>query len=381
MIKIHGNIESASSGIDVIGNTLTPFEHIFINSGIFIDPINGQRVVLRVNPTEGTLESSAGNDDIFGSIGGSSSAPGSGLVGVNGVNFTWNGSDLVIDGASVSGLTDNWDHLAIQNISLSGLYLTQASVPVTLRSAAFGIDGTDTGSRINYNGLGAISVIVSEDTFTTDLIGAGELTVINNGGGIITFNGSIGLTGGILGDLTLDPTEYAKILYSTDGLTARVVKLTNSAATSTSGVINYNLNNVGEFLNIVAQDDISITAGDADGIGTGGNLSLNAFAGSGTLAYGFGPNEAWLSNGFPLPHSGQICQMILEKSTEKLTTNVSSTTSAILNHALATSGVLVQAFDNNTGAEVTPDTLTIVSDSQIILSFNSPFTGQIVIIG
>lgn len=52
----------------------------------------------------------------------------------------------------------------------------------------------------------------------------------------------------------------------------------------------------------------------------GGQLTLDPWNGSGQLDYRFGPNEAWhtspssSSDFFPIPHSGQIVQMILEQA-------------------------------------------------------------------
>jgi len=78
--------------------------------------------------------------------------------------------------------------------------------------------------------------------------------------------------------------------------------------------------------NVVAQGAGSIAASDDINLSSSiGNILSSVFAGSGQLRYKFGPHEAWSwkpsyggtggpeSDGFyPLPHSGQILQMILE---------------------------------------------------------------------
>lgn len=84
--------------------------------------------------------------------------------------------------------------------------------------------------------------------------------------------------------------------------------------------------NVAEDITLSTDDgDILLTSANNDGTGLGGQLTLDAFDGSGSLQYRMGPFEAWAqspsydstggpaSDGYhPIPHSGQILQMILE---------------------------------------------------------------------
>lgn len=78
------------------------------------------------------------------------------------------------------------------------------------------------------------------------------------------------------------------------------------------------------------KDDISLLAGTTAGLGLGGQILLFAFNGSGQLEYRFGPHQAWYSksthsstggpfnDGFwPLPHSGQILEMISRVSLQE----------------------------------------------------------------
>jgi hypothetical protein len=85
---------------------------------------------------------------------------------------------------------------------------------------------------------------------------------------------------------------------------------------------------------LVASDgDYRLLIGDQTGRGTGGQILLDPFAGSGRMQYRFGPHQAWAekmthastggpaNDGFwPIPHSGMILEMIARTPKSKAIT-------------------------------------------------------------
>src|SRR6185503_9099027 len=75
---------------------------------------------------------------------------------------------------------------------------------------------------------------------------------------------------------------------------------------------------------------LQFAVGDNTGAGTGGQISVRPFGGSGRLEYRFGPHQAWAerlthasvggpaNDGFwPIPHSGQILEQIVRREKSK----------------------------------------------------------------
>lgn len=129
----------------------------------------------------------------------------------------------------------------------------------------------------------------------------------------------------------------------------------------------------GENISIIAQTDLALDSNL-------GNINLGAFSASGEFEYRFGPYESWHwksgydstgglgGDGFyPIPHSGQIEQMILENSLQDINGETGPSITII-----GTSGVDVR----NTGTnEITVSGINIVAAYSDDSASNGNFTG------
>ena len=297
-----------------------PFGHIIQLSGVFVDPVQGQSGILRFNQEQGAFETSVDGGATFSAIG----AGGGGNItsinaevgpaiiidGANGVDVNTGTNTITIDGAALSGLTVQ----DLQNAYNNGNCIDADTVQITdgqtesYRGILVKLDkpGLESLSLTNFNNAvhDSFGVAVSGHSLTPD----DHLThaFTNIGAGNIFLQSS-----GI--DASIPP---ANLLL---GFLPSVVSPGN-----TVGVMS-----VGGGIGGVT-DFFFTGSNDARFLAEEGRILLQNFGLSGQFTYKFGTHEGWAvktgqtglvsgpeSDGFfPLPHSGQICQMILEKVEE-----------------------------------------------------------------
>lgn len=289
---------SASLGVEQNGicsptNDIRPFCHLHITSGVWHDPVQGQSGVIRFSVAHNAFEVSVDGGLTFDLL------PASGQI------------DTFVD---LQEAYDNGNEID-QTSKAAGPPIAGANFfvehdPVVVRQTTPGAGLPDAHGILN--GIRDASIVASGFTLTPDLLSTFAHTSI--GPGYVTMQGS----GSVVapedaGTLTLAATNNT-IFGPTCLMAVSGIFFVNA----TGGTI-WNQNGAGElvFQNLGEQ-----------GTGLGGQVRIEAFAASGRLQYrlgGVGGHEAWHwrpsyeavggpnSDGFhPLPHSGQIEQMIAE---------------------------------------------------------------------
>lgn len=267
--RVHIGIDGGTNPGSFDIGSISPFGHIFQLSGVFMDPLIGQSGVIRYSKTQDRFEVSVDGGNTFNPI----------ITTVN-LQVAYNGGrDVQLAGVKIgpAGALDGAHPILL------------VEPPGHFSSDTFLTPGPP---RITGG------VAVSGSTWTPVNINTFSFAKLSSYGLYLQSSGT--------------PTDapYQAYLRTTPGGANLFLLGKNESDTSISAQSGIGIS--------VQQGNISLSAGEANG--AKGQLSLSAFAGSGQLEYRFGPYQAWhwkpsYSSIFhPIPHSGQIRQMILEAS-------------------------------------------------------------------
>jgi hypothetical protein len=322
----------------------------------------------------------------------------SGVIGVNGINVEQIAGEFVVDGSAVSGLiTDHTLQAAydggdkIDVISDTGGFKGVVIAENDTAKPTTPALPTDTIATIPDNYVLAVSghtsTPLNPNSFAFTRINPNAITIQSSGFAPALGNG---LAGSIF--IGFDPvaTNTQHPLIQTSG--ALIVKSISNDHSPFNADMQFFAQNdsvrftAGTDVTFNAGDNVDIEAGTAGEIG--GQVDIRAFDGSGRLEYRFGPYQAWhaktdqfsFGHGpdndgyFPLPHSGQICHMILEKiGDSKFATSFAGITSGLFTHGLGTEDVIVQVYDGQTPRrQMIPDEIKVENSNEVSVLFNRP---------
>lgn len=410
-----------SSGIQSLNSQTGPAVTINGANGAQVLVTGTNILTVDVSPLSGIIPATSGIESINGDSG-----PHIDLIGVNGVEITpLGGGDILFDVSSISGIGGGHTLQAAYDGGNEIVLVADAAGynGVVLRETLGIAPPQGTATPENNPGFaeqeGNHGIAVSGGTNTPLNPSSYGMVTINPECVLIR---SSGATGG--------PTAAGHILYIGRDHTATADRF----AISTSGRLNVaaidGINLTGDSVAIIAEGDSSLEhltlarvgpgdidlthtgAGDIDlstTFGTGdinstsaAQVLLSAFQSSGQLAWRFGPYQAWhvnpstngnsegpLGDGFfPIPHSGQIVQMILENagggSVNKFSADFVNTSSGQVSHSLGSRDVVVSVRINDAAGrprEVTPDDIIFDTPDFLSVLFNTPQTFRVVVVG
>jgi hypothetical protein len=282
---------TASIGVNQIdgkggfGTSIKPYAHVHMNSGVWHDN-SGQSGVLRYNRAAGGFEVSIDGGATFALVASTIS--------------------IDLDDAYEVGNEINQNQRTLSPTALSDGGMVIGQVPVLIKHATPGAGNTN-GSRSLVQGREDAGVIASGFSLTSNLPNTFAYSAL--GPGFLHLQAS--------GTQSTAPRFFAIGLGNVGSI------IEGLGIFSTDAAMQWNARDI----------SIATDAGEADGNvvintgntsnGLGGQISLEPFGSSGRLEFRFGPHQAWYeklthsstggpaNDGFwPLPHSGQIAQMI-----------------------------------------------------------------------
>ena len=359
-LGVNGGITAGSFD----AGSITPFGHIIQLSGVFVDPVQGQSGILRFNREQSAFETSVDGGVTFTAIG--SDVTLSGVLGVNGIDVEQVGGNFVVDGAAVSGLATGDLQQAYDNgncIDVNTAALTDNETE-SYRGVVIKLDkpGLENFPQTNLNNaiFDSFGIAVSGHSLTPDDHLTHTFTNIGAGNMFLQSSGTAS-----------SPPSNLLLGFLPSALSPG----------NTVGFMSFGGGPGG------VTDFFFTATKDARFLAEQGRVLLQNFGLSGQFTYKFGTHEGWAvktgqtglgtgpeSDGFfPLPHSGQILQMIAENSLQFINgqngpglvingvngVDVTSASDVITIDAAAVSGLtptvtLQAAYDS--GEDVTLDT-------------------------
>lgn len=235
---------------------------------------------------------------------------------------------------SITSATDRVLVSAFDDVSLApdqdftvvageGISMVSEGDDIVVRSAidkriiAYGDDGIVLRTDATTKDTGSISGVAVKNIFLS-ASGAMKLHCENgsmavSSSGQISFGSIDGVTAGTFGGaFIVDKVgNYTGVWGGTWSNSSNII-----AMSTTGGVGIYSAAGNATFKSTAANATLGSDVGDVTCQSSQAQVTLSAFAASGRLRYEFGPHEAWhvspshTSDFFPIPHSGQIEEMI-----------------------------------------------------------------------
>lgn len=184
----------------------------------------------------------------------------------------------------------------------------------------------DGGNQINHRR----DLIGYKGAVVRETIPGGGISFVSNADITTNKSGKYGLA---VSGFTLTPNtpnSYAIAVLNSDSLT--FASSGSVSVLSRNMFMGYPIGLPDPFT-VSTNGSLRIVAGDLTGTGRGGQIQLQAFGASGSLEYRFGPHQAWAArlthsstggpanDGFwPIPHSGQVLEMIARTPKSKAIT-------------------------------------------------------------
>jgi hypothetical protein len=284
--RAHLGIDGGSQVGSFSHDELIPYGNIHLTSGVWHDPMLGQSGVIRFNQALARFEQSVDGGVTFSAIGAGAGG------GVTDLDEAYDGGNEIDQ------------HSETSIFSADSSFETK-QIPVVIKQVTPG--GGSIPGHTDVLGLEDAAIVASGFTLTPNVRNSYAYTAI--GPGFFSLQASGTATGTRPPSFILESLNFGT-LASASGLF--LFNAENSLIFNNNGGFNSNI----------------IFNGVGNGKGEGGQIKFQPFNSSGTLEYRFGPHEAWywrpsyspLTDGpqgdgyHPIPHSGQIVQMILEQA-------------------------------------------------------------------